>query len=83
VPGGKTKTNHVFLRISVTFAEFLNSSAQGAKKLSFINHAFYLENLVTNGHEQISWTPAERAVPGRPVALAVVMSFFSLWRVGD
>lgn len=54
VSGRKAKSNHILLRIAVTFAEFLNSDAQCAKKVSLINHPFYLENGPTNAHEQIS-----------------------------
>lgn len=49
--------DHVFLRESVSLAQFLNSESQGAEELAFINHATYVENIPEEHHEQISCRP--------------------------
>ena len=54
MPGRKTKTNHVFLRVAMTLAQCLDATSQRPKKLSLINHPFYLENRTINAHEQNS-----------------------------
>jgi hypothetical protein len=59
VPRRKTKADHIFLGVSVGFAQLLYPSAQGAKELSFINHPFYLEKIERDDHEQISWITIE------------------------
>lgn len=63
VSGRITKTNHVFLRIAVTLAEFFNSNAQGTKELSLISHPLYLEKRMSDGHEQNSWAKRHHPAP--------------------
>lgn len=52
--GRKTKTNHIFLRVTMTLAQGLNANTEGAKELSLIDHPSCLENRRIDCHEQNS-----------------------------
>ena len=63
--GRKAEADHVLLGIAVSFTEFLDPNTKGTKELLFINHPLYLENPVTNHHEQNSLEGRMWSVPQR------------------
>jgi hypothetical protein len=73
MPCRETKADHIFLRVTVGFTQLLDSNAQGAEKLSLINHPLYLENSKRDDHAQISWDrivlPVDRLYFGLPVEI--------------
>jgi hypothetical protein len=54
VAGGKSVTDHVFLRVALPLPQFFDPNSQSTEELLFVNHPAYLENMGKDHHEQIS-----------------------------
>jgi hypothetical protein len=74
--GGKAKSDHVLLRISLGLPLFLYSLAKSSKELPFVDHTRFVGKYSAKHHERISWEPlcelmcGERICSESPTALS-------------
>lgn len=81
--GGKAKSNHVFLGVSLGFPLFLYALAKGAKELSFVDHIRFVGEYSAKHHERISWESLCARCYDEEICTAQTAMFRPCWFTKD